>query len=109
LPLAEHGVRAGKHLICEKPFAGYFDRPGDGTPIGTQVPKAVMHERVMAEMEATCAAARASGRLFCYAEDWVYAPAVTETAKILQATRDKVLFIKAEESHSGSHAPHAAQ
>ena len=44
-----------------------------------------------------------------YAEDWIYAPAVTKTAEILRATRDKVLFMKGEESHSGSHAAHAAQ
>jgi len=29
--------------------------------------------------------------------------------EILKATKDKILFMKAEESHSGSHAPHAAQ
>jgi predicted dehydrogenase len=44
-----------------------------------------------------------------YAEDWVYAPAVAKTVEILKATKDKILFMKAEESHSGSHAPHAAQ
>jgi predicted dehydrogenase len=27
-------VRAGKHVICEKPFAGYFGRAEDKTPIG---------------------------------------------------------------------------
>src|SRR5262249_18499057 len=41
--------------------------------------------------------------------DWVYAPAVAKTVEILKATKDKILFMKAEESHSGSHAPHAAQ
>jgi predicted dehydrogenase len=49
-----------------------------------------------------------SGRLFMYAEDWVYAPALAKTVEILKATRDKILFMKAEESHSGSHAAHAA-
>src|SRR5947207_2822767 len=68
-----------------------------------------MYERVMAEMDKTCAAIKGSGRLFMYAEDWVYAPAVTKTVEILQATKDKILFMKAEESHSGSHAAHAAQ
>ena len=102
-------MEAGKHVICEKPFTGYFGRPGDSAPIGKQVSRSLMRERVLAEMEATSAAIRASGRLFCYAEDWVYAPAVTKAAEMLRATRDKVLFIKAEESHSGSHAPHAAQ
>jgi predicted dehydrogenase len=32
-------VRSGKHVICEKPFAGYFGRAEDKTPIGRKVPK----------------------------------------------------------------------
>ena len=102
-------MRAGKHVICEKPFAGYFGREGDRTPIGKHVPKALMYERVLEEMDKTAAAIKKTGRLFMYAEDWVYAPAVTKTAEIIKATKDKILFMKAEESHSGSHAAHAAQ
>lgn len=102
-------MQAGKHVICEKPFAGYFGREGDKQPIGKHVPKALMYERVLEEMDATRAAIEHTGKLFMYAEDWIYAPAVTKTAEILKATRDKILFMKGEESHSGSHATHAAQ
>jgi predicted dehydrogenase len=102
-------MRAGKHVICEKPFAGYFGRDGDTAPIGKHVAKSLMYERVCEEMEATCAAIKATGKLFMYAEDWIYAPAITKTAEMLRATKDKVLFMKGEESHSGSHAAHAAQ
>ncbi len=102
-------MQAGKHVICEKPFTGYFGRPGDPTPIGTAVPKATMYARIVDEMDRTAAAIRATGKLFMYAEDWVYAPAVRKCAEMLRATRDKVLFLKAEESHSGSHAEHAAR
>src|SRR5262245_48503834 len=37
-----------------------------------------MYDNVMAEMDKARAAIKASGRLFMYAEDWVYAPAVTK-------------------------------
>src|SRR5207342_551715 len=102
-------MQAGKHVICEKPFAGYFGRDGDKTPIGKHVPKALMYQRVLEEMEGIRTAIGKTGRLFMYAEDWIYAPAVTKTAEIIKATKDKILFMKGEESHSGSHAAHAAQ
>ncbi|MBP0113806.1 Gfo/Idh/MocA family protein [Bradyrhizobium vignae] len=102
-------MQAGKHVICEKPFAGYFGREGDTQPIGKHVRKALMYERVIEEMNRTRAAIERTDKLFMYAEDWIYAPAVTKIAEILKATKDKILFMKGEESHSGSHAAHAAQ
>src|SRR5439155_26498903 len=98
----------GKHVICEKPFAGYFGREGDKLPIGKCVPKALMYERVLEEMQRTRAAIGKTGRLFMYAEDWIYAPAVTKTVEMLKATKDKILFMTGEERQSGSHAAHAA-
>jgi predicted dehydrogenase len=101
-------MQAGKNVICEKPLAGYFGREGDQVPIGKHVPKALMYERLIEEMEEVRAAVKKTGKLFMYAEDWVYAPAVSKTVEFLKATKNKILFIKGEESHSGSHAAHAA-
>jgi hypothetical protein len=67
-------MQAGKHVICEKPFSGYFGRDGDAQPIGKHVSKALMYEQVVEEMAATRAAIEQTGRLFMYAEDWIYAP-----------------------------------
>ena len=108
-PMIVEAMAAGKHVICEKPFTGYFGQAGDPSPIGRCLSKEMMYERVMAEMAMTKARIEASDRLFMYAENWVYAPAVTKSAEILQKTKDKILFMKAEESHSGSHAEHAAR
>ena len=53
-------VQAGKHVICEKPFTGYFGRSDDKVPIGKHVPKSRMYERVMEEMDKTCPLANCS-------------------------------------------------
>ncbi len=108
-PMIVDAMESGRHVICEKPFTGYFGRPGDPAPIGRKLSKALMYERVMEEMAATRARMAATGRLFMYAENWVYAPAVAKSAEILRKTRDKILFMKAEQSHCGSHADHAAR
>ena len=102
-------VRAGKHVICEKPFAGYFGRDGDETPIGRQVAKSLMYQRLIAEMDATRAAIEASGRLFCVRGGLDLRAGGEQDGRDLRGTKDKILFMKAEESHSGSHAAHAAQ
>src|SRR5260370_21923589 len=82
-------MQAGKHVICEKPFAGYFGRDGDQAPIGKHVPKALMYARGREEMETTRAAIGNTGKLFMYAEDWIYAPAMPKPVAILQATKHK--------------------
>ena len=108
-PMIIEAMEAGKHVICEKPFTGYFGHPGDPLPVGQKLSKALMYERVMEEMAETRGKLTASGQLFMYAENWVYAPAVAKSAEILRKTKDKILFMKGEESHSGSHAGHAAR
>jgi len=104
----EDAVNAGKHVICEKPFTGYFGEEGDVEPIGLNVSRDKMFNSVVEQMNKVCETIKLSGKKFMYAENWIYAPSIQKSAEIIKAKKTKQLFIKAEESHSGSHATHAA-
>src|SRR5262249_61815147 len=45
-----------------------------------------------------------AGVTLCYAEDFVYAPPLSKLRRLLDASGGAVLELRAEESHSGSHA-----
>jgi predicted dehydrogenase len=78
-------AKAKKHVICEKPLA-------------ITVPQA-------AEMVEACAA---DGVKLFYAEDWVFAPSLSRMEEIItEGALGEVLFVKAKETHSGSHSPFA--
>jgi len=79
-------VEAGqKAIICEKPLATNLE---DG--------------RVMAE------ACRQNNIKFFYAEDWVFAPAIIRAKEIVdQGGIGNILYIKAKETHNGSHSLYA--
>lgn len=96
--MVEQALAGGVHVICEKPLTGWF--------AGQDDPR--MLEQVCARMEEIRKVAETSGSKFCYAENFIYAPAVQKSAGLLRATGDKILFMRGEESHSGSHASHAA-
>jgi predicted dehydrogenase len=100
-PIAVAAARAGKHIICEKPMTGAFG-PSDG-----RTGPARAHderERALASVAAISEAVRRGGVLFLYAENWLYAPAMSKTKRLLEVSKGAILDIRAEESHSGSHA-----
>jgi predicted dehydrogenase len=89
---------AGKHVIVEKPFTGFFGSP-------RQFTKRQMLDGVVAELEALREVFRKSGVMLGYAENFVYAPAVQKEREIVEKTRAQILRLVGEESHNGSHSP----
>lgn len=102
-------MRAGKHVICEKPISGYFGKKGDIEPIGDNVSKVKMYDELMKDLDELREVVEKSGKKFMYAENFVYAPAVTKAAEILMKKKSKILYAKGEESLKGSSSPVAGE
>ncbi len=103
--LAVEALRHGKHVIVEKPFTGYYG-PGSGEFRGNIFSKETMLREAMSSCERILEAARASGKRVCYAENWVYAPAVEKEREVLAKSGGQILWLIGDESHSGSHSPY---
>jgi predicted dehydrogenase len=99
---AMDAANAGKHIICEKPLTGYF---GEAKNVSFQS----MMEDASKNAFAAQKAVQTNKVKFCYAENFVYAPSVTKLKSLLRACQGTVLDIRAEESHSGSHAPYSRE
>lgn len=78
-------AETGKHIICEKPLATSVDDGKKMIEVCTQYRVKLM-----------------------YAEDWIFAPALIRAKQIYdEGAIGKILYVKAKETHSGSHSPYA--
>jgi predicted dehydrogenase len=98
-------LQRGRHVIVEKPFTGYF---GDDTAEfrGNAFPKETMLRETVASCARMLQAAKASGRKLCYAENWIYAPAMQKEREIVAKSGAQILWMMGNQSHSGSHSPY---
>ncbi len=104
-PISIAAFEAGKHVVVEKPFTGFFG-PADDTGFrGNSFSKVAMLEAAVASARRIIAAALKSQKKLCYAENWIYAPAVQKEAEIIAKTKGQILWALGDQSHSGSPSP----
>mgnify|MGYP001046126501 FL=1 len=104
-PVSIAAFEAGKHVVVEKPFTGYYGPPDAESFEGNRFSKEQMLEGALASARRIIAAAQKSKKKLCYAENWVYAPAVQKEAEILAKSKGQILWALGDQSHSGSPSP----
>lgn len=102
-PIVIAALQKDKHVIVEKPFTGYFgdgsnDFNGDIFSKETGLKEALFSVQRMLEAE------KKSRGTIMYAENWVYAPAIQKERDVIEKTGAQILWLQAQQSHSGSHS-----
>lgn len=102
-PITLEVLKRDKSVIIEKPFTGYF---GDGSEDfnGDTFPREKGLEFALASIRRMLDAEQKSKGSIMYAENWVYAPSIQKEKEVIEKTGAQVLWIQAQEAHSGSHS-----
>ncbi len=83
--VAIKAMNKGHNIICEKPLATTVEDAQDMVDTASRL-----------------------GKHIYYAEDWLFAPAFRKAKDIIESGQlGKMLYVRARESHSGSHSPFA--
>ena len=96
-------MRAGKHVICEKPLTGYFGMADDEKPIGS-VSKEKMLREVRLAVNEIEAVQRETGSRFFYSENWVYAPPFIRACELIRQKGTTIVQMDSIAGHKGSPA-----
>lgn len=102
-PLVIRVLKQDKQVIVEKPFTGYF---GDGSETfnGDAFSRELGLKSAMESLQRMLVAEKESKGSIMYAENWVYAPAIQKEREVIEKTGAQILWIQAQQSHSGSHS-----
>ncbi len=104
-PLAVKALEAGKHVVVEKPLTAYCGESEDSFECGVYHQDAEeIYDKALASAKRMLDASERSGKHICYAENWIYAPAIQKANRLLSQADTTILRMIGEESHSGTHS-----
>lgn len=92
-----------KDVIVEKPLTGYFG-DGNGNFDGDSFSREEGLKRALQSITNILKAEELSKGSVMYAENWIYAPAIQKEREVIEKTKAQILWIQAQQSHSGSHS-----